>query len=344
VKIIFFRQAELKSISPETDSVSGLGATETCFINLAANLSKYHTIKVYCPCKAGIYSGVEYIPYTSYTGFIDQCEMFQPDFAIIVGNPLILFKPVHLNKWKYIFWQHNHPLEMKHFPISDLLTKRKIPIVFPSTEAKKYAQKYYKQDTNIFGIYNGVRDEFFVDKNVQRVPNSIMYLGALYRSKGVLELLKIAKELPEYYFNICGGFDMYGDENDEFKDECLSLCGNNVNILGSLNKNEVSIELQKSELCIVNPKIGNLETCCVCALEAMASRTPVISGGKSIIDTIIAHGGVPCVSILSKCIKNLMGNQNTRKSFAEEGYSWVSNLTWDKIALQWWELLDSLKG
>lgn len=339
MKILFLRESEIKNLNPDVAETKGLGATETCFISLAEELSKINEVKVTCPClDRKTYGNVEYIPLSSYTIVKHLLDSFKPDVFIVVANPTILYHHV-VKGVKAIFWQHNHPQEMNKFPIKDLIQKS-IPIVFPSKEAQQYAKNFYESE-KIYGIYNGVREVFFQQHKVERIKNKIVYVGALVKTKGVLELLKTTKKLSDYDFHICGSFDMHtGKEDLEFKDSCINVAGKNVRFLGSLNKEQVFEQLVTSELCVVNPMVANKEVFCACALEAMATATPVLAGGNSLIDSIILHGGQSYTKNLDYSIINLMNDVEKRQQLGYCGKEFAKNFKWSCIALEWQRFLE----
>jgi glycosyltransferase involved in cell wall biosynthesis len=340
MKILFLRESEIKNLNPEVIETKGFGATETCFICLAEELSKTNDVKVICPCLVRkMYGNVEYIPLSSYTPVKRLLDSFKPDAFVVVGNPSVLFHHVTKNV-RAIFWQHNHPQEMNNFPIRDLL-KREIPIVFPSKESQEYAKKIYCSE-KIYGINNGVRDEFYKDNKVERIKNKVVYIGALVKSKGVLELLKVSKKLYDFSFNICGSFDMHtGSIDNEFFRICKENSGENVSFLGSLNKHDVFEQLVTSELCVVNPLVSNKEVFCVCALEAMATGTPVLAGGNSLIDSIISHGGISYTKKLDECIIDIMSDVEKKKQLGHCGKEFAKNFRWSLIALEWQRFLET---
>ena len=334
MKIAFIRESEVQELNPDIEKSKPLGATESCFIQLAHQLSSQHTVKVICPCKSKFYGKVEYNKLPDERIILDlHLSLFSPDIIIVVGNPRLLFVDMHLYRYKLIFWQQNHPLELTQYRIQELV--KDVPIVLPSEEAKTYCQNFYKSK-NIYGIYNGVRDNFF-NVHSKKIKNKIVYVGSLVRSKGFLELLKITKLLPQYDFNICGSFDMYGYIDEAYKKECMSIVSKNVTFLGGLNKDELARQLSEAELCIVNPLVGNLETCCVSALESMAIGTPVIAGGNSIIDQIIKHGGTSYTENLQEQIRYVLENK------VEIDKEWINRLSYKNIVSQWNELFETIK-
>jgi glycosyltransferase involved in cell wall biosynthesis len=339
MRILFLRQSEHKSITPEKVLEKGYGATETCFVYLARALSKNHEVKVCCPCQEQrTYDDVEYIHFKDYGQVYELTKKFLPHFLIVVANPSILLK-LKFNT-KVIFWQHNHPLELK-FPVNTLLD-RGLCVVMPSPEAAFVANRAYK-DTRILGIYNGVRTEIFNDRLEYRDSETILYSGSFVRAKGLLELLRAAKELKQLKFRLCGGFDLYGTVDELYKKECLELATENVEFLGNLKADELSQELNKASLCICNPIVGNKEVCCVSMLESMACRTPVLIGHNEIVEKIVAQGGFVALKKLSYEIQKVMSNRDELLNKSVQGRDWVhQNLSWEKIAEEWNSLFERL--
>jgi len=343
MKILFFRESEIKDLNPDVLKNKGLGGTESSFILLAQGLSQYNEVKVYCPCIfRKKYEKVEYISFLDYSDFIVQIEKFLPDIIIIVGNPTILFKPVfeqRTNKFKIIFWQHNHPEEMKAFPIQNLLRRKNVEIIFPSIEASDYAKKIYNNDSKIFGIYNPIRQEFLEQKYIKKIKNKICYLSSFSKNKGLFEFLSICKDLKEYQINLLGDFNIYGKIDKDYFNKCSLLLTENIILKGNLSPDNVVYELASSEICIANPIIGNKETCCMVVLESMVLGVPVIAGGKSLIDSIVSHGGISYTKDLANCIKKLMQDLNKKEVLSKSGKEWAQQFSIEKVSQKWNEFL-----
>jgi len=341
MKILFFRESEQKELNPDVID-EGFGATENTLIYSAEYLSRIdnYEVKVCCPCsKRKYYNKVEYIPHTNYKNFISEMDKFQPAFIVVLGNPKIIS---YCDLDNFIFWQHNHPLEMKSWDIPKILNKVK-RIVFPSYSSCEYARSYYKNEEKIVGIYNGIRQQFLQERNIERKENKILYVGSFVWNKGLLELLKISHLLSDYEIEICGDFDMYGKQfvDQKFKNTCLELIKkNNIIFNGKLSTEELAKKLRETTICVVNPWVGNLETCCLSGLEAMASGAPVVVGGKSLIGSIMENGGVVCKEQdqLAETIINLMKDKNKRDKLSKSGHQWARHLTWDYLATRWNDL------
>lgn len=329
MKILFFRETELKNLNPTIMEKQGLAATESCVVCLAQELSKRHTVKVIAPqFKQQFFGNVEYIPFQSYAEVIIHSLCFCPDIFIVAGNPQILIEhPEFLFRCKTIFWQQNHPREIDYrFPIKEILSKTLI--VAPSPEAANYYNSHYKTN-KIVGIYNGVRDAFF-EKNYSPIPNKIIYIGAFSRAKGLSIFLETAKEFPEYNFYCCGDFDLYGFVDKEYKNYCMTKKSQNAYFLGSLNAEQLSKELQTTKICIVNPLINNNETCCVSALEAMVIGTQIIGGSSEILNEIIKHAGTSGITT-----QNLIQTLKVNKLKTFQDIDFINKLKWSNISQEW---------
>lgn len=330
MKILFFRETELKELNPAVMDKQGLAGTESSVICLAQELSKKHTVKVIAPqLKQQYFDKVEYIPFQSYTEILIHHEIFNPDFMIICGNPSILYD--HNFNSKKIFWQQNHPRELEgRFNINVFFTTYPFlttTVIAPSPEAAKYYNNYYRTN-KVIGIYNGVRNEFFKQTR-NPIKNKISYCGSFTRAKGLDLVLTAAQKLHEYQFYLCGSFDLYGFVDKTYKQHCLKLIGDNTHFVGSLNADKLSKEFASSSLCIANPLTDNNETCCISALEAIVVGTPVIAGSSTIMDSIVAHGGKTTTNLV-ETIKNLMTSKQVY-----DNKKFVESLSWKSIAQEW---------
>jgi glycosyltransferase involved in cell wall biosynthesis len=332
MKILFFRETELKNLNPTVMNTEGLAGTENSIICLAHELSQKHSVKVIAPqLQQKFFDKVEYIPFQSYAEVFIHFYLFKPDIFIVSGNPNILFQNYNFHHvCNTIFWQQNHPLELEHrFDIPFILKNKIATIVAPSPQAATYYNKFYNSN-EIIGIYNGVRNEFF---NTQRNPikNKITYCGSFSRAKGLDLVLSTAKNLPEYDFFLCGSFDLYGFTDEPYKQYCLQLSKscNNLHFTGKLNAKNLAVHLETSSLCIANPLPNNNETCCISALEAIVTGTPVITGNSEILDSIISHGGITTENLYNS-IKEIMSLNPTYNNT-----EFKNSLKWCNITQEW---------
>ena len=342
--VFVFRECEHENLDQDFAKNSGMGATDHVALSFVDYLSKFYTVKMCCPTKTRRYfDKVEFIPFSSYEQVCDEIVRIKPDVVIVVANPKLIYHKDYTFYHKTIFWQHNHPDEMKHFNIKQMILSKSIKIVLPSLEAANFCKNYYENDNQIFGIYNGIRKEFFVKKNVKKREFVIAYIGCLTKQKGLYEFLHAAKSLPQFKFEIFGSFDLYGKGtvDEDFKKVCEDIINSTTNITlqGAFSAQQLSERIQTVDLVIANPNVGNKETCCLSALEAMATGTPVIAGGNSIIDSIVSQGGIAYTDSLEKSILRLISDREKMKQMSESCLIYTKSFDWDSIALQWVDFL-----
>jgi len=79
MKILIFRETELKELNPDVMNRTGLAGTENSVVCLAEELSKFHIVKVCCPTVSKFFNKVEYINFRSYAEVFLICSLFEPD-------------------------------------------------------------------------------------------------------------------------------------------------------------------------------------------------------------------------------------------------------------------------
>jgi len=345
MKIFVFRETQHNDLTPEFAENNGMGGTDHVTLSFVEYLSEYCEVKLCCnTIERKYWNKVEFIPFQSHIQVCNEISNFQPNKVIVVGNPKLIYDKNYKFQDKTIFWQHNHPDEMRQFNIKVMLLDKGINIVLPSPEAAEYCKKHYGNYENIFGIYNGIRDEFFVKYNIERRNNVVAYVGCLTKQKGLWEFLAAAKQLPQYKFEIYGDFDLYGENttDEQFKKDCKEIIerNSNISLMGKFSSKELTKHIQTVNLVIANPNVGNKETCCLSALEAMVTGTPVIVGGNAIIDPIVSRGGIPYKGNLADEIVKLISNREKMNNLGQTGLEFARTLNWNTIIKQWVEFLE----
>ncbi|MCW7472054.1 glycosyltransferase family 4 protein [Leptospira levettii] len=161
---------------------------------------------------------------------------------------------------------------------------------------------------------------------VIRKLKKLTFTGHIRRSKGILEILKVAIDFPELTFYLIGPMT----ENLEAEEQI----GSNVKLLGSMDHDQVLEFLKESDL-FVFP--SHTEGFSVSMLEAMASGLPVVAtdvGANA--DMIESKGGfiIPTndVFALKKAIVR-MKDVNLRKKMSIFNIAKVKNNYTSEIVL-----------
>jgi len=131
------------------------------------------------------------------------------------------------------------------------------------------AKEYYKGKTKT--IHNFINKEKF-SNSCSKEENYIVYVGRLSKEKGIENIAKVAKLLPEYAFVVAGN----GPDEDILKDIP------NVKLLGFVTGEELTELMAKAKVLLL-PSVC-YENCPLSILEAHALGVPVVtmnSGGMA---------------------------------------------------------------
>ena len=131
------------------------------------------------------------------------------------------------------------------------------------------AKEYYKGKTKT--IHNFINKEKF-SNSCSKEENYIVYVGRLSKEKGIENIAKAAKLLPEYAFVVAGN----GPDEDILKDIP------NVKLLGFVTGEELTELMAKAKVLLL-PSVC-YENCPLSILEAHALGVPVVtmnSGGMA---------------------------------------------------------------
>jgi phosphatidyl-myo-inositol alpha-mannosyltransferase len=103
-----------------------------------------------------------------------------------------------------------HGLEIREFLARKLPSYWLVKKMFENTKIVTSVSQWQienleaKYKSKIIIIPNGVNTDEFKPTEVKKEYNVILFVGRLIESKGILELLEVAKELPEYEFWFAG--------------------------------------------------------------------------------------------------------------------------------------------
>ena len=182
----------------------------------------------------------------------------------------------------------------------------------------------YKRKTIV--IPNGVDTEIFKPlKNIKQKKNIILFTGRLTEIKGILEILEVAKQLPQYEFWFAG----QGPLSNKIK-------GKNIKNFG-FQKTKELIKLYNQATICISPSyregfsnVGLEVTSCGRALICTSAFSEYIENGK---DGII----IPAKDeqALKNAIVDLMENPVKRKMIEKNARKKALGYSWDKIAKQY---------
>lgn len=159
-----------------------------------------------------------------------------------------------------------------------LVVSRVDKIICPSNYSINNLQKHFPdvQSYKLTVIQNGIDHKLFKPEEQKQLPKkpTILFSGRLTEDKGVLNFIKVAKQLKKMKFIIT----YPATKDKEFEKKVMNKANRTKNL--QLRRNQTPLELaslyQRSSLTII-PSIGYHEQLPLVFLESIASGTPVLS-------------------------------------------------------------------
>jgi len=158
-------------------------------------------------------------------------------------------------------------------------------VAISSTTMKSLVEDYGIPESRITVIPVGVDTTVFRPLAVERIENSMLFVGRLCERKGIPHMLQacrlVREEVPEFKLFIAGE----GELRVELQDKADELgLGANVSFLGKVNDEELPYWYNRVSLFCLPSHFEGFGIVC---LEAMACGTPVVaSRAPGIIDVI----------------------------------------------------------
>lgn len=177
-------------------------------------------------------------------------------------------------------------------------------------------------------------DEIHFNSDWSKRSNEICYIGGLFPSRGIMELVK-AMEQVDWQLKLAGKYS-----SEQFREQLILEKGwSQVNELGFINRNGVTEVLNHSRIgiCTLHPTPSYLEAFPTKIFEYMAAGIPVIASNFALHKTIVEDNkcGI-CVNPLdpteiAKAINSLIADQKTAEQMGLNGrktvlekYSWYT--------------------
>lgn len=147
------------------------------------------------------------------------------------------------------------------------------------------------------GVVEAIPNPFVPDAVSARQPNrTVLYVGRLEARKGVIEaitpMVRVLRSLPDVRWRLAGADTASGPGGASMKETLLARIPSDlhhrVDILGSLGRERLSVELGSAGAVLLPSRQENFPYAC---LEAMAAGAPVIGSQNGGMKEMISAGG-----------------------------------------------------
>jgi glycosyltransferase involved in cell wall biosynthesis len=211
--------------------------------------------------------------------------------------------------------------------------------VFVITDLEsKWVKKFGVKSRDIVLAPNGLEEASFKKyngKNFRKKYNlkdklSVISVSRLHPSKGLDQLVRVAKFFPNVEFLIMG---KDGGFRRELESLIQKLGLNNVRITGEITENE-KMEAYAGADIFCMP--SHYEGFCISILEAMSQGCPVITSNKGGMPWVVGKEGLifednNLLDLRNK-LEKLISSRHLRKKFSKQGLEKSHSFTWKKTS------------
>ncbi len=205
----------------------------------------------------------------------------------------------------------------------------------------------FVEENKVIVINNGIDPNPFekFQRTFKTARNlKVMYSGRVDRSKGVFQLLRLAKKFPELQINFYGTGDAYEDLSKQVMKDSI----NNVVMHGKvLYKDMVAKYFENDVLVLPTIRVEGLP---MVIIEAQFSKLPIIASDMGGITDAIKNGKTGLLinagdfEDLADKIKILMSSMETRKKVSEGAYNFATeNFTITKMTDRYEQIIRKLR-
>ena len=270
--------------------------------------------------------------------------IYTPLIALVRKRYLLLLTVHGLEKEAVKFQRGFHRFMSKfiRIPLEKYAISKADNIIAVSLHVKNSIKDMAR--SKIYVIPNGVDFENMRDANPDKSIDhpSILYVGMLYKLKGIDILLhaaqSIIKKFPNLHVYIAGS----GPEEDNLKKLVKKLkIGENVKFLGVIHGDKKYSYYKSADVCVFP---STYDPFGIVVLEAMVSAKPVIvSNVRDVPLPLPFMMENKKTGLLFECgdfkdlaekVIFLLQNEELRKKMGEAGRERAKEFTWDKIAEQ----------
>jgi FkbM family methyltransferase len=330
---------------------TGVGGSETYIIEMAHHIQKQGIFSVYvfCNCNCDeIFEDVHYIHLDNYAEFIYNNYVIN-----IIVSRYSEYLPLTFDGFSENVYLVVHDLTPSGIVIP---IDKKLKNIFCLTEWHcNYMSQIFPQLKHLLvPFYYGVNPKFMIKNQdiINKVPYSFIYSS--FPNRGLLPLLQMWPSI--YQIQPLASLHIYSDINgswvnnvakeqmDEIKIllEEYSKYTNSLNIFyhGWVQKSVLSEAWKKSDIwfypCIF------METFCLTALEAAASKTLCITSDLAALQNTVADRGIiiqgnPVTAewkeqALEQIKLILNGDEKRKFKYIQKNFEWSMNVTWENQA------------
>ena len=183
-----------------------------------------------------------------------------------------------------------------------------------------------------------------LEGTIRRIPGQLLYVGHVYETKGVLELVKGCKDIDGIKIRIVGKC------TEEMKDTLLSIGASSINkdwidFVGEIPHKEVIKEFLEADLFVLPSYTEGFPNV---ILEAMACGCPIIASNVGAIPEMLDTDNEPCgMCIEPKSSKEvhdtvafLLNDKEQKKTFSERAKRRVHSMyampvVWKELVKIW---------
>ena len=198
-------------------------------------------------------------------------------------------------------------------------------IISVSDVVRDDIKRFYGRDSIVIENAIDVPDKFF---GFNLKANKVVCVGRIKKIKNFEFVLRVAKELPEITFLICG------DHNKSYISKLMKIAPENVNFLGFVNRNHLFTLYKRALFSFFASKY---EASPFSILESMAYGCPVVAPSLEYTkpykdkEDVVLYKFNDIEDAVEK-IKLLLRDSLLRVRIALNAYSRVKKYTWEDVA------------
>lgn len=211
--------------------------------------------------------------------------------------------------------------------LKKLFNSSKVTMVSPGYQQIRNLENIYKQKTAV--IPNGVDTKIFKPIRKKQEVNVILFVGRFVELKGIIELIEVAKQLPEYefWFAGCGPLAKY-----------INLP--NTKKLGFKTRSELVELYNRATICCFP---SHYESFGIVGLEAMACGKAIIATPLGFSEFVLdSKDGLIIeaknIAYLKMTIIKLMQNKKIREALGNNARIKALKYDWKEIVNRYYSL------